>query len=82
MERVLSAHCFDEFREVARGDMASAREFAAYEGVRYPRVRLPQRVPVRSMCVDFVSPPPDGFNEATGGGIFDARAQAGCDVWF
>lgn len=82
VERVLSAHCFDEFREVARGDAVSSCEFAAYEGVRYPRVRLSQRVPVRSMCVDFVSPPPGGFNEVTGAGVFDGWAQAGCDVWF
>ena len=82
VKRALSAHCFDEFCEVARGDAVSSCEFAAYEGVRYPRVRLPQHVPVRSMCVDFVSPTPGGFNEVTGAGGSNGGAQAGGDVWF
>ena len=82
VKRVLSAHCFDEFREVARGDVVSAREFAAYEGVRYPCVRLPQRVAVRFACGDFFPPPLRGLNEVPGAGGFDGWAQAGGDVWF
>ena len=77
---MLSAHCFDEFREVARGDVVSIGEFAAYEGVRYPSVRFPQAVSFRRACGDFVPPLFCGFTELTGVGGSNGGAQAGCEV--